>query len=126
MSTSRKLHGATWALILKRIEERLLPKVTTPVPRPEQTLVCRRPQARERGAEHDHAGEDYHLSPKSDRICVEETDECGEQGNFLSRFLLVEAAQAGARGHLEWRRRYTHLAMDSIRETESSRLTQVS
>ncbi len=34
-----------------------------------------------------------------------------KQGNSLLRFLLVEAAQAAARIHPEWRRRYTHLAM---------------
>ena len=33
------------------------------------------------------------------------------QGNSLLRFLLVEAAQAAARIHPEWRRRYIHLAM---------------
>jgi len=34
-----------------------------------------------------------------------------KQGNFLLRFLLVEAAQAAARTNPEWRRRYIHLAM---------------
>jgi transposase len=34
-----------------------------------------------------------------------------KQGSSLLRFLLVEAAQAAARIHPEWRRRYTHLAM---------------
>ena len=34
-----------------------------------------------------------------------------KQGNFLLRFLLVEAAQAAARINPEWRRRYVHLAM---------------
>src|SRR5712691_11722621 len=34
-----------------------------------------------------------------------------KQGNSLLRFLLVEAAQAAARSHPEWRRRYMHLAM---------------
>jgi transposase len=34
-----------------------------------------------------------------------------KQGNSLLRFLLVEAAQAAARVHPEWRRRYIHLAM---------------
>jgi transposase len=34
-----------------------------------------------------------------------------KQGNSLLRFLLVEAAQAAARIHPEWRRRYLHLAM---------------
>jgi transposase len=34
-----------------------------------------------------------------------------KQGNSLLRFLLVEAAQAAARVNLEWRRRYTHLAI---------------
>ena len=34
-----------------------------------------------------------------------------KQGNSLLRFLLVEAAQAAARIHPEWRRRYTYLAM---------------
>ena len=34
-----------------------------------------------------------------------------KQGNSLLRFLLVEAAQAAARTHPDWRRRYVHLAM---------------
>jgi transposase len=34
-----------------------------------------------------------------------------KQGNSLLRFLLVEAAQAAARIHPVWRRRYIHLAM---------------
>ena len=34
-----------------------------------------------------------------------------KQGSSLLRFLLVEAAQAAARTHPEWRRRYVHLAM---------------
>src|ERR1700751_900227 len=34
-----------------------------------------------------------------------------KQGNSLLRFLLVEAAQAAARSHPDWRRRYIHLAM---------------
>jgi transposase len=34
-----------------------------------------------------------------------------KQGSSLLRFLLVEAAQAAARTHADWRRRYTHLAM---------------
>jgi len=34
-----------------------------------------------------------------------------KQGNSLLRFLLVEAAQAAARNHPDWRRRYIHLAM---------------
>jgi transposase len=34
-----------------------------------------------------------------------------KQGNSLLRFLLVEAAQAAARFHPDWRRRYIHLAM---------------
>jgi transposase len=34
-----------------------------------------------------------------------------KQGNSLLRFLLVEAAQAAARIHPSWRRRYIHLAM---------------
>jgi Transposase IS116/IS110/IS902 family len=34
-----------------------------------------------------------------------------KQGNSLLRFLLVEAAQAAARVHPNWRRRYTHLAI---------------
>jgi len=34
-----------------------------------------------------------------------------KQGNSLLRFLLVEAAQAAARNHPAWKRRYIHLAM---------------
>src|SRR3979490_1002668 len=34
-----------------------------------------------------------------------------QKGSSLVRFLLVEAAQAAARTHPEWRRRYVHLAM---------------
>jgi transposase len=34
-----------------------------------------------------------------------------KQGSSLLRFLLVEAAQAAARNHPDWRRRYRHLAM---------------
>jgi transposase len=34
-----------------------------------------------------------------------------KQGNSLLRFLLVEAAQAAARSHPDWRRRYIHLAI---------------
>ncbi|HEX8817845.1 MAG TPA: IS110 family transposase [Terriglobales bacterium] len=34
-----------------------------------------------------------------------------KQGNVLLRFLLVEAAQATARSHPEWRNRFFHLAM---------------
>jgi len=34
-----------------------------------------------------------------------------KQGSSLLRFLLVEAAQAAARIHPGWRRRYIHLAM---------------
>jgi hypothetical protein len=34
-----------------------------------------------------------------------------KQGSSLLRFLLVEAAQAAARSHPDWRRRYFHLAM---------------
>jgi transposase len=34
-----------------------------------------------------------------------------KQGNFLLRFLLVEAAQAAARNNSGWRHRYIHLAM---------------
>jgi hypothetical protein len=34
-----------------------------------------------------------------------------KQGSSLLRFLLVEAAQAAARNHPDWRRRYIRLAM---------------
>jgi transposase len=34
-----------------------------------------------------------------------------KQGNSLLRFLLVEAAQAAARSHPDWRRRFIHLAI---------------
>jgi len=34
-----------------------------------------------------------------------------KQGSSLLRFLLVEAAQAAARIHPDWKRRYVHLAM---------------
>ena len=34
-----------------------------------------------------------------------------KQGSRLLRFLLVEAAQAAARGDTDWKRRYMHLAM---------------
>jgi transposase len=34
-----------------------------------------------------------------------------KQGSTLLRFLLVEAAQAAARGDTDWRQRYLHLAM---------------
>ena len=34
-----------------------------------------------------------------------------KQGSALLRFLLVEAAQAAARGDADWKRRYLHLAM---------------
>src|ERR1700679_3696236 len=34
-----------------------------------------------------------------------------KQGSALLRFLLVEAAQAAARGDADWKRRYMHLAM---------------
>src|SRR5260370_36981105 len=34
-----------------------------------------------------------------------------KQGSSLVRFLFVEAAQAAARMHPDWRRRYVHLAM---------------
>ena len=34
-----------------------------------------------------------------------------KQGNSLLRYLLVEAAQAAAHLHPDWRRRYMHLAM---------------
>ena len=35
-----------------------------------------------------------------------------KQGNTLLRYLLVEAAQAVVRRDPDWRRRYTHLALD--------------
>jgi Transposase IS116/IS110/IS902 family len=34
-----------------------------------------------------------------------------KQGSSLLRFLLIEAAQAAARAHPDWRRRYIHLAV---------------
>ena len=39
-----------------------------------------------------------------------------KQGSSLLRFLLVEAAQAAARIHPDWKRRYIHLAMRRHKE----------
>jgi hypothetical protein len=48
-------------------------------PRPEYTLVIRRPQAREKEAEHDDYWRRYHPSFQTIAFFVEETGEYGEQ-----------------------------------------------
>src|SRR4030095_7126410 len=52
------------------------------------------------------------MSPCEDCIAPKQRlGHISKQGNSLLRFLLVEAAQAAARVHPVWRRRYMHLAM---------------
>jgi len=53
------------------------------------------------------------MRPPAKAICFDgqHTAKLSKQGKTLLRFVLVAAAQAAARNHPDWRRRYIHLAL---------------